>query len=157
MSRANQASSVFWLVLGLAVAYGAYRMGLGELTHPGPGFLFFWCGVILAGLSVLVFAGATLAGRKEEQGGLARLWAGAKWRKGVCVVLALLIYNFTFSFLGFSLSTMILLVFLFKAIETQKWSVAVGGAVVASLFCFLVFARWLDVQLPRGIIEKILF
>ncbi len=57
----------------------------------------------------------------------------------------------------FSLSTMILLVFLFKAIEPQKWSVALGGALITSLLSFVIFARWLDVQLPRGILEKLLF
>jgi hypothetical protein len=70
---------------------------------------------------------------------------------------ALLVYNFIFVYLGFILSTILLLLFLFKAIEPQKWSVAVAGALIASLAAYVLFARWLDVQLPVGIVEKLLF
>ena len=38
MGKADQFSSIFWLILGLAVVYGSNRLGLGTLTHPGPGF-----------------------------------------------------------------------------------------------------------------------
>jgi hypothetical protein len=79
------------------------------------------------------------------------------WAKGVYVILALLIYTLAFTHIGFVLSTILLLIFLFKAIEPEKWMIAIGGAILASLVCFVVFSLWLDVQLPRGFIEKILF
>ena len=157
MGKANQITAIFCLALGLAVIYGSYRVGYGTLSHPGAGFLPFWCGVLLSGLSLLVFAQASLAKCRGESGSLRRLWVGMKWQKGVYVILGLFLYTLTFSYLGFSLSTMILLVFLFKAIEPQKWSVALGGALITSLLSFVIFARWLDVQLPRGILEKLLF
>ncbi len=156
MEKANQFSSVFWLLLGGAIAFGSYRMGLGTLSHPGPGFLSFWCGFILASLSVLVFVKGRLSPR-EEAGTFRRLWGGTRWYKGLYVVAALVAYNFTFAYLGFILSTILLLLFLFKAIEPQKWSVAVSGALVASVASYVLFARWLDVQLPVGIVEKLLF
>ena len=156
MQKANQFSSIFWLVLGGAIAFGSYRMGLGTLNHPGPGFLSFWCGAILLGLSVLVFVKGMLSPR-DPVGTLQRLWGGTRWYKGLYVVASLLIYNFTFAYWGFILSTVLLLLFLFKAIEPQKWSVAIGGALVASVGSYVLFARWLDVQLPVGFVEKILF
>jgi putative tricarboxylic transport membrane protein len=157
MGKANQVTAIFCLVLGLAVIYGSYRVGYGMLSQPGPGFLSFWCGIALSGLSLLVFAQGRLAQRRGDGGSLRQLWAGMKWPKGVYVVLALILYTLTSSSLGFSLSTMVLLVFLFKAIQPQKWSVALGGALITSLLSFVVFARLLDVQLPRGILEKLLF
>jgi putative tricarboxylic transport membrane protein len=156
MEKANQVSSVFWLILGLAITFGSYEMGLGTLNRPGPGFLPFWCGGLLVGLSVLVFVKGMLSPRGAVRM-LQGLWGGTRWYKGVYVVAALLIYNFTFAYLGFILSTILLLFFLFKAIEPQKWSIAIAGAVVASLAAYVLFARWLDVQLPVGIVEKILF
>ena len=83
--------------------------------------------------------------------------AGMRWVKGIYVLLALLIYTFAFVHIGFVLSTILLLVFLFKAIEPERWTIAIGGAILASLVCFVVFSLWLDVQLPRGFIEKVLF
>jgi putative tricarboxylic transport membrane protein len=156
VEKTNQISSVFWLIVGLAITLGSYRMGLGTLNHPGPGFLSFGCGGILAGLSALVFIKGMLSPR-EEVGTFRRLWGGTRWHRGVYVLAALLIYNFTFAYLGFILSTILLLLFLFKAIEPQKWSVAVTGALVASVASYILFARWLDVQLPAGIVEKMLF
>ena len=157
MGRPDQISSIFWLILGLAVLYGSQRLGLGTLTHPGPGFLPFWCGAILGGLSLLVFFQARRAQRAAREKALRQLWAQTRWRKGVYVVLALLAYTLTFTYFGFLLSTAILLIFLFMVIEPERWYMAVGGAVLASLISFVIFALWLDVQLPRGILEKMLF
>ncbi len=157
MGRGNQVSSIFWLILGLGVVYASYRLGLGTLTHPGPGFLSFWCGIILSVLSALVFIQGGIARRQGNQTKLRQLWMEAKWSKCIFLVLAMLVYVLTFSYLGFLLSTILLLIFLFKAIEPQKWFVAMGGAILASLISFIVFALWLDVQLPRGFIERLIF
>ena len=157
MAKPDQFSSLFWLVVGMAVTYGSYRLGLGTLTNPGPGFLSFWCALILSGLSCLVFLHRLFTRTQEETRGLRHLWPGIGWVKGIYVVAALLAYTLLFTTLGYLLSTIALLLFLFKAIEPQKWTVAVGGAILASLVSFVVFARWLDVQLPRGVLERFLF
>jgi putative tricarboxylic transport membrane protein len=157
MGKPDQYSSLFWLAVGMAVAYGSYRLGLGTLTTPGPGFLPFWCALILAGLSGLVFLHRFLAGTGGEPPKSRRLWHGTGWVKGLMVTAALLAYTLLFTTLGYLLSTFALLLFLFKAIEPQKWTVALGGAALASFASFVLFARWLDVQLPRGILEKFFF
>jgi putative tricarboxylic transport membrane protein len=157
MGRSDQFSSLFWFVLGLAVIFLSYRLGLGTLTSPGPGFLPFWCALILSSLSLGVFFHRLLIPSGGEPQKIRKLWGGVGWLRGVFVVAALLAYTLVFSSLGYLLSTLALLLFLFKAIEPQRWAVAVGGAVLASLISFVVFALWLDVQLPRGILERFLF
>jgi len=141
----------------MAVIYWSCRLGLGTLTNPGPGFLPFWCALILSGLSCLVFLHRLLARTEGETRKLRHLWKGARWLRGIYVVAALLAYTLLFTTLGYLLSTIALLLFLFKAIEPQKWAVAVGGAILASLVSFVLFALWLDVQLPRGVVERFLF
>lgn len=157
MGRADQFSSLFWLVLGLVVIILSYRLGLGTLTSPGPGFLPFWCALILSVLSLGVLFHRLLIPSGGEPQRIRELWGGVRWLRGVLVVLALLGYTLVFSNLGYLLSTLALLLFLFKTIEPQRWTVAIGGAVLASLISFVVFALWLDVQLPRGILERLLF
>ena len=157
MGRADQFSSLFWFVLGLVILFLSYHLGLGTLTSPGPGFLPFWCALILSALSLGVFFHRLLIHSGGEPQKIRELWGGVRWLRGVFVVLALLGYTLVFSSLGYLLSTLALLLFLFKTIEPQRWTVAIGGAVLASLISFVVFALWLDVQLPRGILERLLF
>jgi putative tricarboxylic transport membrane protein len=157
MGKIDQMSSLFWFFLGWVLTYLSHRLGLGTLTNPGPGFLPFWCGLFLSGLSLVVFLRGKLDHQKGRSKALRALWAGMHWAKGVYVILALLIYTLAFTHIGFVLSTILLLLFLFKAIEPEKWTIAIGGAILASLVCFVVFSLWLDVQLPRGFIEKYLF
>ena len=48
--------ALFWVALGILVCYGATRLGLGSITEPGSGFIFFWSGLILVILSFMVLA-----------------------------------------------------------------------------------------------------
>jgi putative tricarboxylic transport membrane protein len=157
MGKPDQISSLFWFLVGMAVTFWSYRLGLGTLTNPGPGFLPFWCALILSGLSCLVFVHRRLARTEGEARKIRHLWRGIGWVRGIYVVAALLAYTLLFTTLGYLLSTIALLLFLFKAIEPQKWTVAVGGAILASFGSFVLFARWLDVQLPRGVLERFFF
>ncbi len=69
------------------------------------------------------------------------------------VVAALVAYAWVLSWLGFIGTTVTLLVVLFKFVEPQRWSVALGGAVASALLAYAVFHLWLGAQLPRGVLE----
>lgn len=153
MGKPDQISSIFWLSFGLAVIYGSNRLGLGTLTHPGPGFLPFWSGVILCGLSALVFFQDTLPHRGRGGETLGHVWAGLNWPKPIYLMIALLAYTLIFTHLGFLLSTTVLLLFLFKAVEPETWLRTIVGAILASVITYIVFGVWLQVQLPRGFLE----
>ncbi len=157
MGRADQFSCLFWFALGMAVTFLSYRLGLGTLTSPGPGFLPFWCALILSALSLGVFFHRLLIPSGGEPQKIRKLWEGVRWPRGALVVAAILVYSLVFTTLGYLLSTIALLLLLFKAIEPQGWAAAIGGAVLTSFISFVVFALWLDVQLPRGILERFLF
>ena len=62
-------------------------------------------------------------------------------------------YALVLDILGFLISTFLLLSFLFRfGMEPQKWFWAIGGSVIASLSCYVVFELWLRTQLPKGIL-----
>ena len=154
--KPDKVSSIFWVAVSLIMMISSYKLKLGTLAHPGPGFLPFSAGLGLFILSVTVFlrTGMSVDGKAK---GIKELWEGAHWSKTVIVAAALLLYALIFSHLGFVLSTILLLVFLLRAIEPVGWFAAVGGATIASFGSFAVFALWLQVQLPRGIIERLCF
>jgi len=144
-------SSLFWLVVGAGVCYGGYDLELGTLHDPGSGFMFFWVGIIMMGLSLSILIQGLRMREKGE--GLKSLWSGVQWKKIVLVVIALSLYAYAFSTSGFIICTVILLVFLFKAVEPQRWSVAILGAVLSTLTAYLVFQLWLGSQLPKGFLN----
>jgi hypothetical protein len=76
--------------------------------------------------------------------------AGSPVGQILSVLAALVLYAYVFTYLGFILSTGLLLLFLFKAVEPQKWSWAITGAVISTLAAYGVFQLWLGSQLPRG-------
>jgi len=146
-------SSFFWLLMGIGVCYGGYDMGLGTARNPGSGYIFFWIGIIMAGLSILVLVQAVRVGPKT--GEMKALWSGIRWPQLISVLLSLLLYGLLFNFLGFILSSFLLLLFLFKAVEPQKWSVAILGAVLSALVAYVVFQVWLGATFPAGLMEKL--
>ena len=58
MRKRDIISSLFWLIVGIGVCYGGYDLDLGTLQEPGSGFVFFWMGIIMIGLSIGILAGA---------------------------------------------------------------------------------------------------
>jgi putative tricarboxylic transport membrane protein len=141
-------SSLFWMAVGFGVCYGGYDLELGTLHDPGSGFMFFWVGVIVIGLSLAVLVKAIRM--KADQKEIRPLRGEIRWKKIFSVLAALVLYAYVFTYLGFILSTVLLLLFLFKAVEPQKWSWAVLGAVISTLTAYGVFQLWLGSQLPRG-------
>ncbi len=144
-------SSLFWMIVGAGVCYGGVDLELGTLHDPGSGFIFFWVGLIMVGLSLSIFIRALK--EKGKAGEMKLIWSEVQWKKIVSVLVALFLYGYFFQTLGFILSAALLLVFLFKAVEPQRWSVAILGAVVSSLVAYVVFQVWLGSQLPKGFLD----
>jgi putative tricarboxylic transport membrane protein len=155
MGKLDQVGFVFWFIIGIAVVYLSYRLGLGQLTHPGSGFLPFWCGVILCGLSLFCFINGKRSGSIDIP--IKQPWEGKLWSKSVYIVIALLFFFFTFETFGFIISTIITLFLLHRIVSQRNWLIALSEAIVTSFVSYIIFALWLEVQLPRGLIERIFF
>ncbi len=145
MDRGDVLSALVWLLIGAGVARAGLDLGLGVLRDPGPGFMLFWVGLVIVALAVAVGGRGLRAGAPPGT-----RWAGVRWTKLAGVTAALAAYGWLLPRLGFLLSTALLLIYLFKAIEPQRWSVAVAGAVASALLAYLVFKVWLGAQLPAG-------
>jgi hypothetical protein len=150
MMKPERTSSLVWLGFAVLICIESLRLPRGSLREPGPGFLPLLVGVILAGLSTISLvqaqAGSSADGKSP--------WAASKrWKKLLWVLFSLLAYALALETLGFLLATCLLLVFLFRfGMEPQRWSWAIAGSAIASLFCYAVFELWLRTQLPGGIL-----
>ena len=61
MGRADRISGIFWLLFAIFVGIESYRLGLGTLHKPGPGFLYFWTSIALGIMSLVVLIQAGIS------------------------------------------------------------------------------------------------
>ncbi|MCX5907419.1 MAG: tripartite tricarboxylate transporter TctB family protein [Deltaproteobacteria bacterium] len=151
MSR-QRWGSLSWLILGILICIGSFRLTLGNFHNPGPGFLPFICGAILAGLSFVSFLqeGRSGEAKAEEKPFIVdrqRAW------KATLTLIALLAYAIGMEYLGFLVSTTIFLVFLSWVVEPQRWYIAFFGSILASAASYTIFEILLKSPLPKGIFE----
>ena len=145
-SIAASASAIFWLAVGILACYGATRLGLGSVTEPGAGFIFFWSGLILVILSLIVLVDS-IRSAEDMVGDMEKM----NWAKIALVLLSLLLYAFFLERLGFVLTTFFLLSFLLGWIERTNWARSLAVASAAVLACYAIFELWLKIRLPKGI------
>ena len=75
----------------------------------------------------------------------------ARWKKLVLILAILFSYALILDKLGHVISTFLLLFFLFRFVEAQRWIVTIVGSLIVSLVSYGVFDKWLKMQLPKGI------
>jgi len=90
MDQRHVISGLFWLAVSIFVAVTAFEMGLGTISSPGSGFIFFWSSLGLGALSVILIWKNILG--KGEAKRLMDSWKGMKWGNAVLAIVMLLLY-----------------------------------------------------------------
>lgn len=156
MSRVDRYSASVWLLLSVFVSYQSYKLGMGSLHEPGPGFVFFWTAVIvgLLSLAVVVQSFVGKPGEKEkEEAVLMKAGAG----KVILVLIALFLYALLLEWVGFIIVTLLLMVFLLRVIEKKPWWLTLLTGVTITVAAYLVFETALQSNLPKGLLEHLGF
>jgi putative tricarboxylic transport membrane protein len=155
MGKADRISGVFWLVFGLFICIESYRLGLGTLHKPGPGFLFFWTSIALAIMSLIVLIQAwSSKGAAEAE---TSIFAKQKTRKVVLVLFSLFLYAIFMETIGFIPITLLLFIYLLGIIEKKGWFKTIFTSVVVTVAAYLIFETWLQSQLPKGLLGFLRF
>jgi len=155
MSRADRISAIFWLCFGILVSVESARLGLGTLHRPGPGFLFFYAGIFLSIMALIILVRAFTekkADRKQEE-----ILAGQNIRKAVYVLTAVFLYALLMEELGFIPVTLMLFIFILGIIEKKRWSAAILTSVAVTVAAYLIFETALQSQLPKGLLGFLRF
>jgi len=142
-------SATVLLALALAYMWQAGELGIGTPRNPSPGFFPFIIGLALCLLCLIEVYAAFVRVQSGES--FPGLWRGLRWHKTLLILGSVGAYTFLLEPVGYLLTTLVLMAFLFKGIEPQKWWVAVMGAVLSSAVTYILFRILLQVQLPRGI------
>lgn len=147
MKKFDLISSTFWLVVGFLICEESFRINLGNFRNPGPGFFPFGSGLVLRGLALVVMINGLGKGFGERKA----FWEErTRWPKVVLTLVFIFVYGLLLEPLGFLLTTFLMMGFLLRLIEPQRWRTVIAGAVLSALGSYLIFQVWLEVELPKG-------
>jgi putative tricarboxylic transport membrane protein len=155
MNKADRASGLFWFIFSMFISYESHKLGLGTLHQPGPGFLFFWTGIVTAILSLTII----VMSLKKRSPGEAEESGFESWKvtKIVPVLISLFLYALLMERIGFLIVTLLLFIFLLGVIEKKGWRFAVLVSLVITALSYTVFEVALQSQLPKGLLEFLRF
>ena len=149
MKHANLAAAIGLLLLAGFIFFESRQLSFGTFRVPHTGFY----PKILAGLLLLlalVCLAQTLCdqtvGRPTE-----RIPAEGWFRIGATLA-TLVGYALVLEWLGFLLSTFVLMVLLLRAIEAPNWSKVIVVALVTAVLSYGLFGWLLGVPLPAGVL-----
>lgn len=147
MRNADRLSAA--LLLAGALAFSAAALWSWPYSGddgPGPAFLPFWLGLLMAALAGAMLA-RSLRARERGPG-----WAprGVALRHVLVVLGATVAFAALIKVLGMILGSALFLAVLVRYLERNPWPLVLAVAAGAAGFNYLVFAHWLHVPFPVG-------
>jgi hypothetical protein len=147
MGKVDCYGGLFWVIVSVLICFHALQLGLGTLSEPGSGFVFFSAGLLIGVFSLLICI-LSVTGKKGEG---PSPFKNVHWGKFVLALVYIFLYGALIERLGFLLSTFLLLGLLLRTIESKRWYVIFLVALIGSLGTYSIFELWLHTRLPRGI------
>ena len=139
----DQVAGFILTAVGLIVAWESRNYPFGTLADPGPGYLPFMLGLVLAAFGMLV----VLTGRRARTFGFGQFGDAGKT---FAVLAGLGFAALALERLGYPLTIIIMLVYYLGVIERRHWLPTVLLSLGMAYGSYGLFAKLLQVQLPRG-------
>lgn len=145
--------AIFWIALGITISIWSATFPFGGLEDVGPGFFPLATGLILTVLGTILFFQSK---RRKEGASPTPSKSLIHHRAAVMRVLFCLVGMSVsaaiFETLGFVLTMFLMILFMMRTIEPQKWRVALFYSLVSAVGSFVLFNVLLKTSLPHGIL-----
>jgi hypothetical protein len=136
-------AGMMFLVMGVVFAWGALSYSFGSSARPGPGYFPFGLGVMLALIGAFIlFEALTIETDDGEPVGT------IAWRPLLMLTLSVLLFAVLTPRFGIVFSIPVLVVVSSLASDEFSWPAALIGAVVLTVFSWLVFIKGLGLTVP---------
>jgi len=136
----------FLLVLGFVIAAVSLGYGFGSLGRPGPGLYPFFIGVAIAAFSLLLLISEF---RSESR----RFLLNEEDAKTIIfMALTFCLWVVVMPLLGYVVVTLLATFAFCKVMKLEGWWRPLAVSFGTALFIYLLFDRWLYIDLPRGIL-----
>ena len=147
MRSADRVTAALLLAFAVAFSAGALKQyqwwGPGG---PGPAFMPFWLGLVMALLAVMLL----LRSLREENPGESWFPRGEGLRHMLVVLGVTVLFVVLLNVLGMVIGTALYLAILVRYLGRHRWWVTAAIACGAAGFNWLVFVHWLRVPFPEG-------
>jgi putative tricarboxylic transport membrane protein len=147
LRNADRVTAALLLAFSVAFAAGALKQyqwwGSGG---PGPAFLPFWLGLVMAILAVMML----IRSLKQKDPGAAWFPRGEGLRDMLVVLGVTILFVALLNVLGMVIGTALYLAVLIGYLGKHRWWVTAAVALAAAGFNWLVFVHWLRVPFPEG-------
>jgi putative tricarboxylic transport membrane protein len=145
--RLHRIAPLLLLAFGVAAVIGSRRLGLGELTAPGPGLWPFIVSVLLTGTAVaLVF----LDPAEDYE----------RWTRGTMRIIAGLVslgvFILLFQAFGFVAAAFLMLLLWLRVFGGESWRWSLGLAAAGTAVMYLLFVEALGVPFPDGVVDAVI-
>ncbi|HZA56311.1 MAG TPA: tripartite tricarboxylate transporter TctB family protein [Candidatus Udaeobacter sp.] len=144
MVRRDAAVAAVILAFGAAALFESSKLPFGTVRSPGQGFLPWWTSVMLLLLALILLVQALTSHASTARKGRGRI------AKVAALLIVLGVYIFLLDPLGYPLCTFLLVLFMLRVTDPQRWPVALSLATITAVGSYVIFAVWLSVPLPRG-------
>ena len=131
------------LALGAVAVFESSKLAFGTINSPGPGFFPWWTSALIVLLALVLMVQAPTNSSVANAG-------PGRIAKVVLLLIVLSAYTFLLDSLGYLICTFLLVLFMLRALDPQRWTVALGMAMITAFGSYVVFAVWLGIPLPRG-------
>lgn len=149
MKKTYLIHDIVWIGFAALVCLGGLKLGFGSFQQPHAGFMPFLSGLTL-GLLALADLIYGMANRWKHEKADREIWPSIHRGKLFFTLVLLFFYTLLFNRLGFIISTIPLLFFLFRLMEPRPWWAALIASVLTTGLFYLGFKVGLDSQLPPG-------
>jgi putative tricarboxylic transport membrane protein len=141
--------NLFWLLFSVLTCVEAYRLTLGNINDPGPGFFPFGAGLTMLILSLAALFQPMARKQKVEK---TTPQEPFRWWNIVIILAAITAYAFSLERIGFLITTFLFICLLLKVVEPQTWKTAILGGLITTLSANLVFNVIFRTHIPSGIL-----
>ena len=149
MGRIFLYCNLFWVLFSVITCVEAYRLTLGTVHEPGPGFFPFGAGFIMLILSLAALLQSRAKKQKVEETSRQETF---RWWNIVIILAAITAYALSLEKIGFLINTFLFMCLLLKVVEPQTWKTAIIGGLITTLAANLVFNVVFRTQIPKGIL-----
>lgn len=151
MQRRDSITAICWIILGLAITIWSSTFPFGGWDSLGPGILPFGCGLILILLGSILFFQAKSRVREKTPEVLTPLIPhGVAFSRVALTLAGMLLSVMLLQFLGYVITTFLLILLLMRANEPQRWRVDLFYTCVFTVGSYLLFQVLLKAPLPTG-------
>ncbi|MBP1708376.1 MAG: Tripartite tricarboxylate transporter TctB family [Deltaproteobacteria bacterium] len=149
MKRTRAYCNLFWLLFSLIICVEAYRLKIGTIHDPGPGFFPFGAGLIMLLLSLAALLQSVTTKQKVEETSRQETF---RWWNIVIILATITAYALSLEKIGFLNNTFVFMSLLLKVVEPQPWKTAVIGGLITTLAANVIFNVIFRTQIPNGIL-----